>query len=636
MNLLNFSHQWSLKSRLRLIGLVALLMGLLPSGLLLKQYVVELNIVAREAQGLPVNLAWQDSLNALQTHRRVAAEALSTRPDARRELAASQQAVRDKMALLHRALTAPEAGFAARHAGAANALSEQFNALTAELESGRPDVAKLLSRQLKLATLAFRAVADFNGDVGLLLDPEAETHFAIMAGLQAAPQVSDALSELGSLASAAAVDDIAAVAAALTRYREHAGLTLQSLQAAERTSRPLQPSWASLAAQMEKQRRLVDDSTRAAAQDVNYPLEQLAASFSGAAQLQAEVSAQVLGVLKTELGQRQSRASAMRNLLLLLIPALLAALALLMLRSMRQLLTPVAQMVTVTERIAVGDLSQDVPLGRRDEMGRVLLSMDHMQQRLRHLVEQIHTGADNIHVAAEEIAGGNQDLAARTETAAAHLQQTTSNVELLEQAVAQSNRAAAEARSLASTASVLAVEGGSVVSQVVSTMSAIDKSSGRIADIIGLIDGIAFQTNILALNAAVEAARAGAQGRGFAVVASEVRALAGRSAEAAKEIKGLIQRSVEQVESGTGLATKAGLAMQQIVAKVQQVSYVIEGMDTHVKTQAQQTQALAAAVRAIDTMTQQNAALVEQSAAAAESLREQAQRMDATVQAFRL
>ncbi len=636
MNFLNFSHQWSLRSRLRLVGLLALLMGLLPSALLLNRYVSQLDTVAREAQGLPVNLAWQDSLSALQAHRRLAAEALSTRPDARRELAASQQAVREQIQMLSRSLAAPEAGFAARHAAAAHALAEQFNALTAELESARPDLARLMSRHLSLSALAFRAVADFNGDVGLLLDPQAATYFAVMAGLQAAPRVSDALSELGSLASAAAVDDIGAVAAALTRYREHAELTQQSMQAAERTGGAMQTTWASLAAQMEKQRQLVDNTTRAAALDVNYPLEQLAASFSTAAQLQAEVSSQVLAALKSDLSQRHSQASFMRNLLLLLIPALVAALALLMSRSMRQLLTPVAQMVTVTERIAGGDLSQNVPLGRRDEMGRVLLSMAHMQQRLRHLVEQIHTGADNIHVAAEEIAGGNQDLATRTETAAAHLQQTTSNVELLEQAVQQSNQAAADARGLAATASALALAGGDVVGEVVSTMSAIDEASGRIADIIGLIDGIAFQTNILALNAAVEAARAGEQGRGFAVVASEVRALAGRSAEAAKEIKGLIQRSVERVESGTELASKAGVAMQQIVAKVQQVSQVIEGMDAHVKTQAQQTQALAAAVRAIDAMTQQNAALVEQSAAAAESLRGQAQSLDATVQAFRL
>ena len=636
MNFLNFQHQWSLRSRLRLIGLLALLMGLLPSTLLLHRYVSQLNTVAREAQGLPINLAWQDSLSALQTHRRLAAEALSTRPDARRELAGSQQMVRDKLLVLSRALAAPEADFAPRHAAAASALTEQFNALAAELESARPDLAQLMSRHLSVSALAFRAVADFNGDVGLLLDPQAATNFAVMAGLQAAPRVSDALSELGSLASAAAVDDIGAMAAALTRYRQHAELTLQSMEAAERTGGAMQATWASLAAQMDKQRQLVDNSTRAAALDVNYPLEQLAASFSTAAQLQAEVSAQVLAALKSDLSQRYSQASFMRNLLLLLIPALMAGLALLMSRAMRQLLTPVGQMVAVTERIADGDLSQDVPPGRRDEMGRVLLAMDHMQQRLRHLVEQIHTGATNIHVAAEEIAGGNQDLATRTETAAAHLQQTASNVELLEQAVHQSNRAAAEARVLASTASVLALEGGAVVGQVVSTMSAIDEASGRIADIIGLIDGIAFQTNILALNAAVEAARAGEQGRGFAVVASEVRALAGRSAEAAKEIKGLIQRSVERVESGTELASKAGVAMQQIVAKVQQVSHVIEGMDLHVKTQTQQTQALAAAVRAIDTMTQQNAALVEQSAAAAESLRGQAHSMDATVQAFQL
>ena len=373
-----------------------------------------------------------------------------------------------------------------------------------------------------------------------------------------------------------------------------------------------------------------------AAQDVNYPLEQLAGGFSAAAALQSEVSARVLETLTGELARRSEAAMFKRNLLLLLIPLVLVVLGFSMLRAIRQLLGPVALIVEVTERIAAGDLSHAVPIGRQDELGRVLLGLEHMQDRLRHLVEQIHGGAGNMRIAAQEIADGNQDLAHRTENAAAQLQQTSANVDLLNQVVQQSTQAATQATALAHTASGVASQGGVVVQQVVDTIASIDEASRRIADITGLIDGIAFQTNILALNAAIEAARAGEQGRGFAVVAAEVRLLAGRSAEAAKEIKGLILHSVERVKSGTVLASRAGDAMQQIVAQVRGVSSVILAIDWQARTQAGQMSELSQSVREIDSMTQQNAALVEQSAASAESLRGQAEAMDSVVQAFRL
>jgi methyl-accepting chemotaxis protein len=248
----------------------------------------------------------------------------------------------------------------------------------------------------------------------------------------------------------------------------------------------------------------------------------------------------------------------------------------------------------------------------------------------------VRQSAESIQVASAEVASGNTDLSQRTEQAASNLQQTAGSVEQLTSSVRQSADAAAQANQLASSASAVAQRGGQVVSQVVSTMDEINTSSKRIADIIGTIDGIAFQTNILALNAAVEAARAGEQGRGFAVVASEVRSLAQRSAEAAREIKTLIGTSVDKVETGARLVQDAGSTMNEIVASVQRVTDVIGEITAAATEQSGGIAQVNSAIGSLDQMTQQNAALVEESAAAAESLRDQAQRLNGVVATFNL
>ena len=256
--------------------------------------------------------------------------------------------------------------------------------------------------------------------------------------------------------------------------------------------------------------------------------------------------------------------------------------------------------------------------------------------RIQQTLQQVRSSAGSVNVAAEEIATGNHDLSSRTEQAASNLQETASAMEQLTATVRNSADSAAQANQLAASAAEVAQRGGSVVSQVVSTMDEINASSKKISDIIGVIDGIAFQTNILALNAAVEAARAGEQGRGFAVVASEVRSLAQRSAEAAREIKSLIGASVDKVETGSRLVSDAGATMSEIVASVQRVSEVIGEISTASSEQSNGIGQVNTAVTQLDQMTQQNAALVEQSTAAAESLRQQAQRLSEALAGFRL
>jgi methyl-accepting chemotaxis protein len=285
-------------------------------------------------------------------------------------------------------------------------------------------------------------------------------------------------------------------------------------------------------------------------------------------------------------------------------------------------------------QMAGGDLTGQIPPAQHAQS--LMGALAGMQASMRELVSQVQASSTSIETASAEIATGNQDLSARTEAAASNLEQTAASMEELTSTVRSSADAAQQANQLAASAAEVAARGGQVVGQVVSTMDEINHSSKKISDIIGVIDGIAFQTNILALNAAVEAARAGEQGRGFAVVAGEVRNLAQRSAGAAKEIKGLIGASVERVEAGSRLVSQAGQTMGEIVGSVQRVSDIIGQITAAAGEQSAGIAQVNTAVTHLDQMTQQNAALVEQSAAASESLREQADRVQKAVSAFKL
>jgi len=302
----------------------------------------------------------------------------------------------------------------------------------------------------------------------------------------------------------------------------------------------------------------------------------------------------------------------------------------------RSVAKPLTELQAAVQAVADGDLTRHFKSEQRDEIGDLIRGVEAMRLRLMQTIGQVRQSVDSISTASAEIATGNQDLSSRTEQTASSLQQTASSMEQLTGTVKQTADSARTANQLVSSASESAAKGGEVVAQVVATMDEINASSKKIADIIGVIDGIAFQTNILALNAAVEAARAGEQGRGFAVVAGEVRSLAQRSANAAKEIKTLIGASVEKVDSGAKLVQNAGGAMNEIVASVRRVSDIIGEITAAAAEQSDGIGQVNGAVNNLDQMTQQNAALVEESAAAAESLKEQAQRLQVAVSVFRL
>ena len=302
----------------------------------------------------------------------------------------------------------------------------------------------------------------------------------------------------------------------------------------------------------------------------------------------------------------------------------------------RSITRPLARATQLAEAVASGDLTLESEARGSDELAQLISLLGKMTGVLRRLVGQVRDSTDTISTASTEVATGSLDLSNRTEQTAANLQEAASAMEDLTGKVKQSANSARHANELAATAAAVAARGGAVVSEVVATMDDINASSKKIADIIGVIDGIAFQTNILALNAAVEAARAGEQGRGFAVVAGEVRLLAQRSAEAAKEIKGLIGASVEKVTGGSRLVADAGRTMSEIVDSVQRVSETIGAITSAASDQSDGLDQINGTVTHLDQMTQQNAALVEESAAAAQSLKDEAARLSSLVGAFRL
>ena len=302
----------------------------------------------------------------------------------------------------------------------------------------------------------------------------------------------------------------------------------------------------------------------------------------------------------------------------------------------RSITLPLTRAIEQAEHITQGDLTHSIQVNRADETGRLLMALQRMQESLQKMVAQVRSGSDSIASATQQISAGNVDLSQRTEQQASSLEQTASSMEQLTGIVRQNADNARHASALAGDASSTASQGGEVVARVVSTMGEISDSSRKIVDIIGVIEGIAFQTNILALNAAVEAARAGEQGRGFAVVAGEVRTLAQRSAAAAKEIKALIGESAERVATGSTLVSEAGATMERIVQAIARVTQIMDEISAASAEQSSGIEQVNQAVTQMDQVTQQNAALVEQAAAAAESLEEQAQELARAVSVFRV
>lgn len=617
----------SVRGRLLLVAGLCGLLAIIPTGLLSYDHLQRLAAMRSEQQALLEHRQWQAVINAAQDHRLHAA-AMRAKPAAATDR--SRAAVRVEAAL--RAIPAAPEGNEA-DARALDALHQEFAELAARAGKKALDPPQLLAAHLAFTGHLFERTDDLIDRSGLALDPAA--YRLVQAGLVAAPRVSDALSELSAIAAAIVVDDVGLVASAATRYRVRADELRYALEQAAASDAQLREKLSPVLQQLGTQRKRVDDMLVAAGSDVNYPLDQMSATLTEAAQLQSRLAQQSLESLDQQLAQRNAALRIRAVATLCSVLAGLLGVGVLLWRTIRSILRSVMAAVDATEGIAAGDLTRPVPPGRGDEIGRVLTAMRSMQQGLRDMVTQIHASSGQLSGAASEIASGNDDLSRRTELTASHLQRAASDMQRCAANADQGASSAEEARILAREACEAAAHGGRVVADVVQTMHGIEESSHRIAEITGVIDDIAFQTNLLALNAAVEAARAGEQGRGFAVVASEVRGLAQRSAHAAREIKSLITDSVERMKEGHHLAGQAGRAMRDIADRIEGANHKMGDLASSAQAQRKDLGVLRTDISHLDAMTQQNAALVEQSAAAAGALREHSDRMHSLIGAFR-
>ena len=626
-----------------ILGLVALVMVAVPTGLYLSRSLADIQVTQRELLGSGPMVALNKVIQFSQTHRGMSASMLN----GNEELAARRPALRDKLTA---AISAMEAEFT--RAGVSPVMQKRWADLkqswvTLEQSvAGRSiNAAESTQRHTQIINALLQLGEELLDEFGLSLEPHADTYALVRATMVDMPWLAENLGLMravgsGFLTKAAAPPEGKATLRALSkRALELQTSMFRQVGVATSVNPRLQTS---LQATAEASRAAVDKILALAndgilnANELTTPAVAYFDAFTQTIDGLFAFNDQAMQSMVTELQARlQTEYRILGAVTLLQLGGLMAAVWLSW-AFIRSITEPVNDALHLAHAVAQGDLRVQVQSHGDNELGQLLRALATMRNQLTHVVQQVRQGSEAVATASVEIAQGDNDLSSRTESQASALEQTSASMEELGAAVQQNAASAQRANQLAQAASAVAVKGGDVVGQVVHTMKDINESSQRIADIIGVIDGIAFQTNILALNAAVEAARAGEQGRGFAVVASEVRSLAGRSAEAAKEIKGLISASVQRVEHGTRLVDQAGSTMDEVVASIREVSQIVGEISSSSKEQADGVAQVVEAVAQMDKTTQQNAALVEEIAAAATSLSQQSQGLVDTVSVFKL
>ncbi|MBA4193271.1 MAG: methyl-accepting chemotaxis protein [Comamonadaceae bacterium] len=625
-----------------LIGAIAMVMAALPTAMAVRGELSVWQAARGETQGIPAAGAALKLVQLTQQHRGLSANVLAGNDsvkDARTQRQADVDAAFARLDLALTDLNAPALGNRNRE------LVEQWKALAADVSAKSIPGPQSFVRHTALIAGQLALIEEVNDASGMSLDPNADTYFLIQSVLVHLPRLTETLGQAraqGSLILSRGEigsDQRSGLSALTNMSRSHMAQARRSLDKALAANPALRAAIAPKAdaawAAADAAAALVDKEILKADQLTMTPNAFFAAST---AQIDAQFALidEAFKVLAQELDNEAGHAMQRLVQLSAGIGVMVVLGGLLMLAIARQTTRAIAQAVKVAETVASGDLTSQIDVRNTDETGQLLTALRAMNQSLVTMVSAVRQSSESIATGSAQIATGNADLSCRTETQASNLEETAASMEQITSTVQQNAETSREAARIAREAKLAAEEGGQVVGRVVQTMQGINDSSRRISDIIGVIDSIAFQTNILALNAAVEAARAGEQGRGFAVVAGEVRNLAQRSAQAAKEIKGLIGESVERVESGTGLVAQAGQSVGQIVEQVARVSQLIEGITLASQEQADGIAQVGHAVAQLDQVTQQNAALVEEGAAAADSLRHQSQQLAELVGSFRL
>ncbi|MDT0140363.1 methyl-accepting chemotaxis protein [Acidovorax sp. PRC11] len=623
-----------------LIGCIAFAMFLLPTVLLVRTTLADVDTAMRERDGLAPARETLKLVQLTQQHRGLSASLLGGNESAAAPRQAKQAEVEASLSRTREVLVGlGDAALDQR----LDRIRAEWSTLAAGVsgksvrgtDSNRLHVA-LIERELGL-------IDDVANSSGLARDTDIRTHYLQKAVLGQLPQLTEALGQMrarGALVLArgeVAPEERARIEGLSDRVRQYYGEARKSLELAAGGHLPASVEKARDAAlaAAEEGFKLADENI-VRAEALRMPSAEWVARMTRIIDTQFELVAVSFDVLQESL---DAQIAQLRRGLALLCAALVVLLAVgswVMVMVTRSTTRSIGEAVRLAEAVAEGDLTVRVEPRGRDEVARLLHALAAMTARLGTVVGTVRLNAESVASASVQIAQGNTDLSQRTESQASALEQTAASMEELGSTVRQNADNARQADQLARDAAGIATQGGVVVQQVVETMRGIHGSSARIGDIIGVIDGIAFQTNILALNAAVEAARAGEQGRGFAVVAGEVRSLAQRSASAAKEIKELITASVAQVGTGTALVDQAGSTMGEIVESIRKVSGIVGEISSATVEQSEGVAQVGEAVSQMDNATQQNAALVEESAAAASSLRSQAQQLVDTVAMFRL
>ena len=625
-----------------ILSLIALLLAAVPTYLYVREAGKSLDAYQSEQQGMGRVAALMKTIQFTQQHRGLAALSLGGVAGGEAKRAAKQAEADRAYGEVDAIVKAMgDDGVTAAWAAA----RRDWDALRDGVVARRLTVPQSFAGHTALVPLLLR-VNDLVGDhYGLSLDPDKDSYQLIQSMFYQLPYLTEELGKTraqgaGMLArkEASAEERIA-----LSIYTGRVGDRLDQTRSAFDKAAGENPRLAGrLGEAMREAAALAQGLVRTASEQIvkpeqlSYAADQYVTLATQAIDAQFKLNGAAGAVLEEMMTEKISDFHRTRWLMLGSMLGLIALAGAVAAMISRSVTGPLRHAVLVAERVAGGDLVGDFETGPPNEVGRMLRALKDMNDSLRHIVGDVRGSIDNIGAATRDIASGNADVSRRLEAQASSLEQTASSMEQMTSTVKQNADNARQANTLVAGASDVASHGGAVVAQVVRTMGEINASSHRIVDIIGVIDGIAFQTNILALNAAVEAARAGEQGRGFAVVASEVRNLAQRSAAAAKEIKALIAQSVEKVEAGNRLADSAGKAMEEIVGSVARITGIMGEIATASAEQGSGIEQINQAVTQMDDMTQQNAALVEQTAAASASLQDQAQSLVAAMSVFRL